>query len=72
MVETLTNVKNGKVKSSATSEAGNDAAQRMKKFLSGLGRKRRCGSVLHYLQFKSNAKLPTYSTCIRAAPGLTL
>lgn len=41
MVETLTNVKNGKVKSSATSEAGNDAAQRMKKFLSGLGRKRR-------------------------------
>lgn len=44
MVETLTNVKNGKVKSSATSEAGNDAAQRMKKFLSGLGRKRRCQS----------------------------
>ncbi|OXG77281.1 MIF4G/MA4 domain-containing protein [Cryptococcus neoformans A2-102-5] len=41
MVETLTNVKNGKVKSSAASEAGNDAAQRMKKFLSGLGRKRR-------------------------------
>ncbi|WWD17639.1 hypothetical protein CI109_102080 [Kwoniella shandongensis] len=41
MVETLTNVKNGKVKSNAGSEAGNEAAGRMKKFLSGLGRKRR-------------------------------
>ncbi|WVQ82506.1 hypothetical protein IAT38_004635 [Cryptococcus sp. DSM 104549] len=41
LVETLTNVKNGKVKSTAGSEAGNDAAQRMKRFLSGLGKKRR-------------------------------
>ncbi|WVF70452.1 hypothetical protein IAT40_005242 [Kwoniella sp. CBS 6097] len=41
LVETLTNVKNGKVKSTSGSEAGNEAAGRMKKFLSGLGRKRR-------------------------------
>ncbi|WWC86492.1 uncharacterized protein L201_001369 [Kwoniella dendrophila CBS 6074] len=41
MVETLTNVKNGKVKSNQNSEGGNEAAMRMKKFLSGLGKKRR-------------------------------
>ncbi|KAK8866155.1 hypothetical protein IAR55_001306 [Kwoniella newhampshirensis] len=41
MVETLTNVKNGKLKSNAGSEAGNEAAGRMKKFLAGLGKKRR-------------------------------
>ncbi|WVQ97462.1 hypothetical protein IAU59_004575 [Kwoniella sp. CBS 9459] len=43
LVETLTNVKNGKIKATSGSgaEAGNDAAARMKKFLSGLGRKRR-------------------------------
>ncbi|WVW82576.1 hypothetical protein I302_104587 [Kwoniella bestiolae CBS 10118] len=41
MVETLTNVKNGKIKSNQNSEGGNEAAMRMKKFLSGLGKKRR-------------------------------
>nr|XP_018267412.1 MIF4G/MA4 domain-containing protein [Kwoniella dejecticola CBS 10117]OBR89570.1 MIF4G/MA4 domain-containing protein [Kwoniella dejecticola CBS 10117] len=40
MVETLTNVKNGKIKSNQNSEGGNEAAMRMKKFLSGLGKKR--------------------------------
>ncbi|WWC66159.1 uncharacterized protein I206_100060 [Kwoniella pini CBS 10737] len=41
LVETLTNVKNGKIKSNQNSEGGNEAALRMKKFLSGLGKKRR-------------------------------
>ncbi|WVN89168.1 uncharacterized protein L203_104384 [Cryptococcus depauperatus CBS 7841] len=41
MIETLTNVKNGKVKSNTLSEAGNQAVARMKKYLTGLGRKRR-------------------------------
>ncbi|KAK6905960.1 hypothetical protein I203_106795 [Kwoniella mangroviensis CBS 8507] len=41
MVETLTNVKNGKIKSIQNSEGGNEAATRMKKFLSGLGKQRR-------------------------------
>ncbi|ODN78032.1 hypothetical protein L202_05115 [Cryptococcus amylolentus CBS 6039] len=42
MVETLVNVnKHGKVRAGAEGEAGNEAAQRMKKFLSGLGKKRR-------------------------------
>ncbi|WVR06094.1 hypothetical protein IAU60_003122 [Kwoniella sp. DSM 27419] len=41
LVETLTNVKNGKVRSNTGSEAGNEAATRMKKFLTGLGKKRR-------------------------------
>ncbi|WVQ76970.1 hypothetical protein IAR50_006649 [Cryptococcus sp. DSM 104548] len=42
MVETLTNVnKHGKLRAGAEGEAGTEAAQRMKKFLSGLGKKRR-------------------------------
>lgn len=42
MIETLVNVKNGKGKTGNGAEQSNDAAARMKKFLSGLGRKRRC------------------------------
>jgi len=42
MVETLVNVKNGKGKLGSGAEQSNEAAQRMKKYLSGLGRKRRC------------------------------
>ncbi|KAF9243388.1 hypothetical protein BU15DRAFT_86369 [Melanogaster broomeanus] len=40
MIETLTNLKNNKVKKSATQHQGGDAVERMKKFLSGLGKKR--------------------------------
>ncbi|KAJ3536451.1 hypothetical protein NM688_g6834 [Phlebia brevispora] len=40
MVETLTNLKNNKVKKDAGAAAGNSAVDRMKKFLSGLGKKR--------------------------------
>lgn len=44
MVETLTNVnKSGKVKTGAEGEQGNEAAARMKKYLSSLGRKKHCG-----------------------------
>lgn len=39
MIETLTNLKNGKLK--ATPGADLDAANRMKKYLNSLGRKRR-------------------------------
>lgn len=42
MIETLVNVKNGKGKTGNGAEQSNDAAARMKKFLSGLGKKRRC------------------------------
>jgi len=41
LVETLVNVKNGKGKTGNGVEQSNEAAARMKKFLSGLGRKRR-------------------------------
>lgn len=40
MIETLTNLKNYKTKKSATQHQGGDAVERMKKFLSGLGKKR--------------------------------
>ncbi|KAF8126932.1 ARM repeat-containing protein, partial [Boletus edulis] len=40
MIETLTNLKNNKIKKSATQHQGGDAVERMKKFLSGLGKKR--------------------------------
>ncbi|KAG9314967.1 hypothetical protein JVU11DRAFT_4076 [Chiua virens] len=40
MIETLTNLKNNKIKESATQHQGGDAVERMKKFLSGLGKKR--------------------------------
>ncbi|KIK94383.1 hypothetical protein PAXRUDRAFT_828062 [Paxillus rubicundulus Ve08.2h10] len=40
MIETLTNLKNNKIKRSATQHQGGDAVERMKKFLSGLGKKR--------------------------------
>jgi hypothetical protein len=40
MVDTLTNLKSGKSKS-ANADQGGEAAVRMKRFLGGLGRKRR-------------------------------
>lgn len=40
MVETLSNLKNNKVKKAAGQTAGGEAVERMKKFLSGLNKKR--------------------------------
>ncbi|KAI0342843.1 hypothetical protein BDW22DRAFT_1357370 [Trametopsis cervina] len=40
MVETLTNLKNNKIKKNAAGAQGPDAVERMKKFLSGLSKKR--------------------------------
>ena len=40
MVETLTNLKNNKLKKNVTSSQGADAVERMKKFISGLSKKR--------------------------------
>ncbi|KAI8980186.1 ARM repeat-containing protein [Trametes punicea] len=40
MVETLSNLKNNKIKKAAAQTAGNEAVERMKKFLSGLSKKR--------------------------------
>ncbi len=40
MVETLTNLKNNKVKKLATQNQGGEAVERMKKFLSALSKKR--------------------------------
>ncbi|OJT11465.1 Suppressor of glycerol defect protein 1 [Trametes pubescens] len=40
MIETLSNLKNNKVKKAAGQSAGNEAVDRMKKFLSGLSKKR--------------------------------
>ena len=41
LVETLTNVKNNKLRSTSGAELGIEAADRMKKFLSSLGHHRR-------------------------------
>jgi nucleolar MIF4G domain-containing protein 1 len=41
MVETLTNLKNNKVKRNATLNQGREAVERMKKFLSGLSKNRK-------------------------------
>jgi nucleolar MIF4G domain-containing protein 1 len=38
MVETLTNLKNNKLKRNATQNQGAEAVERMKKFLSALGK----------------------------------
>lgn len=40
MMETLTNLKNNKVKRNNAQNSGNDTAERMKKFLAGIGKKR--------------------------------
>lgn len=40
MIETLVNLKNNRAKHAATQHAGGDAVDRMKKFLSGLTKKR--------------------------------
>lgn len=40
MVETLTNLKNNKLKKNAAGTQGGDVMERLKKFLSGLSKKR--------------------------------
>ncbi len=40
MIETLVNLKNNKVKKTATQNQGGEAVERMKKFLAALGKKR--------------------------------
>ena len=40
MIETLTNLKNNKLKKNVTQNQGGEAVERMKKFLSGLSKKR--------------------------------
>ena len=52
MLETLTNLKNNKLKKNTAGGQGADAVERMKKFLSGLNKKRHCELEL------------TLSTCI--------
>lgn len=49
MVETLSNLKNNKIKKAAGQTAGNEAVERMKKFLSGLSKKRHGLSILSCL-----------------------
>ena len=48
MVETLTNLKNNKVKKAASSGAGVETIDRLKKFLSGLSKKRHGTSPLYH------------------------
>lgn len=40
MIETLVNLKNNKLKRNTTQNQGGDAVERMKKFLTSLGKKR--------------------------------
>jgi hypothetical protein len=40
MIETLTNLKNNKLKRNTSQNQGGEAVERMKKFLSGIGKKR--------------------------------
>ena len=47
MVETLSNLKNNKIKKAAGQMAGGEAVERMKKFLSGLTKKRHGESPQH-------------------------
>ena len=47
MIETLTNIKNNKLKRNATHDQGGEAVERMKKFLLGLAKKRHGSSALH-------------------------
>ena len=49
MVETLTNLKNNKVKKAAGQTAGIEAVERMKKFLSGLIKKRHGASYIRII-----------------------
>jgi hypothetical protein len=46
MLDTLTDLKNNKTKRTTTHQARGDAAERLKKFLAGLG-KTRHGELLH-------------------------
>lgn len=56
MVETLTNInKSGKVKTGAEGEQGNEAAARMKKYLSSLGRKKHRGLLIAHGYQKAQA-----------------
>jgi hypothetical protein len=43
MLETLTNLKNNKIKRATAQQVRGDAAERLKKFLAGLGKTRRRG-----------------------------
>ena len=47
MIETLSNLKNNKIKKAAGQMAGGEAVERMKKFLSGLTKKRHGKSSQH-------------------------
>jgi len=48
MIETLNNLKNNKVKRLGTQNQGSEAVERMKKFLSNLGKKRHGKYIIHY------------------------
>ena len=52
MIETLTNLKNNKVKRNTTLNQGGEAVERMKKFLSGLGKNRHGRTVFFVMSFK--------------------
>jgi nucleolar MIF4G domain-containing protein 1 len=58
MLETLTNLKNNKIKRAAMQQAGGDTVERLKKFLAGLGKMRHCRpfSVNHGLKTNVNAQ----------------
>ena len=43
MLETLTNLKNNKIKQATARQVQDDTAERLKKFLTGLGKTRHCG-----------------------------
>lgn len=57
MIETLTNLKNNKNKKSATQHQGGDAVERMKKTLSGLGKKRHGEPHRMHVSSQNNMKL---------------
>ena len=52
MIETLTNLKNNKLKKNVTQNQGGEAVERMKKFLSGLSKKR------HSMLFGTSSHVP--------------
>lgn len=64
MIETLTNLKNNKIKRTAGQQhQGGDAVERMKKFLSGLAKKKH-GAFFYYFFSDVNEKLTDYCTHI--------
>ena len=54
MVETLSHLKNNKVKRAGGQYQGGDAVERLKKFLSGLSKKRQGDCVLFLIEFVSD------------------